>query len=151
MYFPFCLPLTPRSRNIFSLNAMGHPHSVDNVCMEGQILRADGRQSSISPRCLAGCTLTLVLYFIYYKNRNCICNMFRLCKCQYHTVHQWDGYSVNVFCNSTLTPLRLEQRFYSQMNCASLGLESSTFAMNMCGWMKILIRLNLIISNNSFP
>jgi hypothetical protein len=129
---------------------MGHPHSVHNVCMEEQIIRVVERQSAISPRCLAGCTLTACFCILYITRSEIVSISCSDCVSQYHAIHQWAGHSVNVLCNSWLTLLCLKQRFYLQMNCGSLGLES-TFAMNMCGWMKILMQFNLIISNDSFP
>jgi hypothetical protein len=62
-----------------------------------------------------------------------------------------DVHFVNGFCNSLPKTLHLQQRFYSLMNRAFSGLGSPTFAMNMCGPMKILTQFGLIISNDSFP
>jgi hypothetical protein len=44
----------------------------------------------------------------------------------------------------------LQQRFYSRTNCASLGLGSPRFTMNMHDQMKIIMQFSLTISSDSF-
>jgi hypothetical protein len=44
----------------------------------------------------------------------------------------------------------LQQSFYSWTNCASLGLESPTFTMNLHDQMKIIMQFSLTISSDSF-
>jgi hypothetical protein len=42
-----------------------------------------------------------------------------------------------------LKTLHLQQKFNLQTNCASLGLRSSVFTVNMCGQMKIFMQFGL--------
>jgi hypothetical protein len=46
--------------------------------------------------------------------------------------------------------LHLQEGFYSQDTCASWGLRSQTFTMNMHDQMEILMQLNLVVSDYRF-
>jgi hypothetical protein len=66
-------------------------------------------------------------YTAHYKESSCIPVSFSL----WHTMHLHDVKSVSGFCNSRPKTMCLEQRFYSQTNRASLGLESPTFTTDI--------------------
>jgi hypothetical protein len=68
--------------------------------------------------------LSVLLYAVRCKNT------FGLCNSQCHTMHLQDGHFVCV-CNIPPDTLRLQQRFYSRVNPAALGLGSPTFTTNM--------------------
>jgi hypothetical protein len=55
---------------------------------------------------------------------------------------------VSGFCDSE--PKDLQERSYSQMNSASLGLGPPMFRTNICGQMKILMLFAVITSKESF-
>lgn len=59
---------------------------------------------------------------------NYITTTFGLCMSYYHKMHLPDKSSVNESCYQSAK----DPRLYSWMDCASLGLGSLTFSMNMC-------------------
>jgi hypothetical protein len=117
-----------------------------SVCMVPIFESAEG-QPAVSSRCLAALTgisyasvperLLHRSHLVFVRISNADASARRACG-------QW------IFIRRP-KPLRLQRRFYSHTNRASLGLGSPEFTMYMRGQMEMLMRFDLTTRNESFP
>jgi hypothetical protein len=109
--------------------------------------RWNWRQPTIRTRNHAACTHTSHAS-VHYRVQE-----LRLYHYHVQLVHELlpqDAPAWYVFCQWILQQSAKDPWLYSWMDCASLGVGSLTFTMNMCNHMKILMWFNLISCSNSF-